>query len=96
MGEIPLYFYIPRERFFDGWIRKIQKHKEESDRSRIFKKARGKEWRKEKEEIFTFTEFLTLMCSALVGNTLGLLPSCRPPSGEPTHMGTSLTTLNCH
>ncbi len=26
----------------------------------------------------------------------GLLASCDPPSGEPTHMGTCLTTLNCY
>jgi hypothetical protein len=25
----------------------------------------------------------------------GLPPLCNPPSGEPTHMGTSPTTLNC-
>jgi hypothetical protein len=37
-----------------GWIRKIQKHKEERDGTGIKKKkkTRRKEWRKEKEEIF--------------------------------------------
>ncbi len=50
----------------------------------------------EKEEIFTLVEVLILRCSPLVGKTLGLLPLCDPPSREPTHMGTSPTTLNCH
>jgi hypothetical protein len=60
VGEIPLYFYVPafpRKDFLMGWIRKIQKHKEERDRSGKFKKTRRKEWRKEKEEIFTTWTF---------------------------------------
>jgi hypothetical protein len=42
------------------------------------------QWRKEKQEIFTFLEVLILMCSASVRHQ-GLPPSCNPPSGEPTH-----------
>jgi len=34
-----------------------------------------------------------LVCSPYVENALELPPSCNPPLGEPTHMGTSLTTL---
>jgi len=51
-GDPPIFlgFYVPMERFLMGWIRKLQKHKE-SDRSGNFLKTRGKEWRKEKEEI---------------------------------------------
>jgi hypothetical protein len=81
---------FPWKDFLLGWIRKIQKHKEERDRSGKFKKTRRKEWRKEKEEIFMYVE--VLMCFPSVGNTLGVPPSCDPPSGEPTHMGTSPTT----
>jgi hypothetical protein len=54
--KIPLYFYVPMlpwKDFLMRWIRKIQKHKEEMARSGKFKKPRRKEWRKEKEEIFT-------------------------------------------
>jgi hypothetical protein len=32
------------------WIRKIQKHKQEMERSGKFKKTRRKEWMKEKEK----------------------------------------------
>jgi hypothetical protein len=49
-----------------GQIRKIQKHKEERDRSGKFKKTRRKEWRKEKEEIITYIEVPILMCSPSV------------------------------
>jgi hypothetical protein len=95
-GRSPYISPFPWKDFLMRRIRKIEKHKEERDRSGKFKKARWKEWRKEKEEILTFVEFLVLMCSASVGNTVGLLRSCHPPSGEPTHMGTFHTILNCH
>jgi hypothetical protein len=55
--EIRLYFYIPMfpwKDFWMRWIKKVQKHKEERDRSGKFKKTRRKEWSKEKEEIFTY------------------------------------------
>ncbi len=51
MGEIPSC-YIPMflwKDFLMGWIRKIQNHKEERDRSGKFKKTRRKEQRKEKK-----------------------------------------------
>jgi hypothetical protein len=54
VGKIPPDFYIlmfPWKDFLMGLIRKIQKHKEERDRSEKFRKTRRKEWRKEKEEI---------------------------------------------
>jgi hypothetical protein len=88
VGEIPLYFYVPMKRFFDetdqddsktqggkGQIRKIQK--------------KGKEWRKEKEEIFTDVEVPILVCSPSARNALVLPPSCNLPLGELTRMGTS-------
>jgi hypothetical protein len=81
--------------FFDGMDQrkfKIQKHKEERDTPGKFKKTRRKEWRREKEEIFKYMEVPILMCSPLVGNTLGLVPLWDHPSGEPTGMGTSPTT----
>jgi hypothetical protein len=59
VGEIRLYFYIPKfpwRDFLMRRIQKVQKHKEESHRSGKFKKTRRKDWRKEKEEIFTYLE----------------------------------------
>jgi hypothetical protein len=53
-----------------GWIRKIQKHREERDRSGKFKKTRRKEWRKENEEIFMYMEVPILVCSLSFGNAL--------------------------
>jgi hypothetical protein len=78
-------FPCSHEKIF-WWDRsgKFKKHKE------IFlKKTRRKEWRKEKEEISMYVEVPILVCSPWVGNTLGLPPSCNPPSGEPTSMGTT-------
>jgi hypothetical protein len=50
---LPLYFYIPMfpwKDFLMGWIRKIQKHKEERDRSGIFfKNQEGKSGGKKKK-----------------------------------------------
>ncbi len=107
MREIPLYFYVPIfpwKRFFDGTdqensktllmgqIRKIQKHKEERDRSGKFEKTRRKERRKEKEEIVAYMEVPILMCSPSVEKHPH---ATLPPSGECTHVGTStITTFN--
>jgi len=66
-----------------GRIRNIQKHKEERDRSGKFQKKRWKEWRKQKENIFTFVEVLILMCSAWVGNTKGYHPCATLPQENP-------------
>jgi hypothetical protein len=74
-----------------GRIKKIQKHKEERDKLRKFKKTRRKEWRK-KKEIFTYVEVPILVCSPSVENALKIPPLCDPPSGKPTHTGTSTTT----
>ncbi len=84
LGEILLYFYVPMfswKDFLMGQIKKIQKHKEERDRSGKFKKEKEKkEWRKEKEEIFTYAKGTIHVGSPLGGNALGLPPSCDPPS----------------
>ncbi len=81
------------ERFFDGTDQENSKTKGGKGQiKRIQKKQEGKEWRKEKEEIFMYVEVPILMCFPLVRNALGLPASCDPPSGEPTHMGTSPTT----
>jgi hypothetical protein len=85
---LPLYFYIPMfpwKDFLMGWIRKIQKHKEErtdqknsktqggKGQIRKFQKNQeGKNWRKEKEEIFTYMEVPIVMC---------VLNRLRTPSG---------------
>jgi hypothetical protein len=74
------------ERFFDGTDQENSKNKEG--------KYGGK---KKKSSFFLFLKISfykygvsILLCS--LRNTLGLLPLCDPPSQEPTHMGTSLTT----
>jgi hypothetical protein len=63
---------FPWKEFLIGQKRKIQKHKEERDRSGKFKKTRRKEWRKEKEKNFTYME-VPLLYSPMVGDALGLL-----------------------
>jgi hypothetical protein len=50
-----------------GQFRKIQKNR------------KGKEWRKEKEEIFTDVEVPILVCSPSAGNALLLPPACNLP-----------------
>jgi hypothetical protein len=53
-------------------IRRIKKHEEGRVRSGNSKnKTRRKEWKKEKEETFTYVEVPILMCSPWVGNMLG-------------------------
>jgi hypothetical protein len=82
VGEIPLYFYVPVfpwKDFSMGWIRKIKKNKNERMEER-----KGRD--------FYNLEVPILVCSPSIGNALWLPPSCDPPSGEPTHMGTSPTT----
>jgi hypothetical protein len=65
---------FPWKDFLMGWITKIEKHKEEMDKSEKFKKTRRKEWRKEKEEIVKYVEIPILVCSPLVRNALRLPP----------------------
>jgi hypothetical protein len=90
--DLNIFFMFPWKDFLKGRIRKFQKRKEERDRSgKNSKKTRRKEWRKEKEENFFFPicggSHSRVLCSPLVGNTLRLVPSCNPPSREPTCMG---------
>ncbi len=91
-GDPTMFPMFPWKDFLMGWITKIEKQKEEMDKSEKFKKTRRKEWRKEKEEIVKYVEIPILVCSPLVRNALRLPPWCDPPSGEPTCMGTSSTT----
>jgi hypothetical protein len=83
IGETPYISTFPWKDFLMGRIKKIQNHKEERHRSGKLKKTRWKEWRKEKEEIFTFMEVLILICSALVGNTKGYHPCATFPQENP-------------
>jgi hypothetical protein len=62
------------EQFLMGRIRKIQKHKEEGDKSGKFKKTRRKKLRKEREEIFAYVEVPILVCLPLVGDARGYHP----------------------
>jgi hypothetical protein len=78
VGEILLYFYVPMfswKDFLDGTDQENSKTQGGKGQIRkIQKRKRKKEWRKEKEEIFT--EGPIQVGSPLVGNALGLLPSC--------------------
>jgi len=83
VGEIRLYFYIPKfpwKDFLMRRIQKVQKH-EESDRAGNFKKTRRKDWRKEKEELVQTLRFPVY--SPSVGNALRLLPLCDLPQENP-------------
>jgi hypothetical protein len=60
-------------------IKKVQKHKEERDRSGKNLKTRRKEWKKEKEEIFTYLQVPKLVYSPSVRNALRLPPFCDLP-----------------
>jgi hypothetical protein len=78
--SIFLHSHVLMKRFFDGQIRKIKKNKKET-----------MEERKRRDFVMDL-EVPTLVCSPSVGNGLRLLPSYDPPSGQPTHMGTSPTS----
>jgi hypothetical protein len=89
-GEIPLYFYVPVfpwKSFFDGMDQ--ENLKTQGGKGQIRKIQNNKKERMEegKRRDFYNLEDPILVCSPLIGNTLWL-----PPSGEPTHMGTSPTT----
>jgi hypothetical protein len=93
-GGDPPIFLCSHRKFLDGTDNKNSKTQGGMGQIRIiFLKTRRKEWMKEKEETFTYVEVPILVCSPSVGNALGLPPLCDPPAGEPTHMGTSPTTL---
>jgi len=97
-GAILLYFYVPMfpwKDFLMGQIRKIQKHKEERDRSAKILKQEGKNGGKKRRDFDagTFPYSCVLHQSGKPERkALGLPPSCNPPSGEPIRMGTSPTT----
>jgi hypothetical protein len=74
---------FPWKDFSMRWIKKVQIHKEERDRSGKFNKRRRKERRKEKEEIFTYLEVPILVYSPSVRNALRLPPSCNLPHENP-------------
>jgi hypothetical protein len=88
---------FPWKDFLMGQIRKIQKQKggKGTDQENS-KKQQGKNGGKKKKRFFNVhggSQVPILVCSPMVENTLGPMPSCDPPpSGEPTHMGTSPTT----
>jgi hypothetical protein len=92
--------HVPMKRFF-WWdrSRKFKNTRPKGTEQENSKKQEGKNGRKKKKRFYfyffkTFVEVPILVCSPSVGNALRLLPSCNPPSGEPTHTGTSPTT--CH
>jgi hypothetical protein len=81
VGEIPLYVYVLIERFFDG-----------TDKENSKTRGKGNNGGKKKKRFFTYGEDPILVYSLSVRNALGPALLCDPPSGGPTHMGTSPTT----
>jgi hypothetical protein len=81
----------PWKYFLMGWMRKIQKHKEERDRSRKFIKIKRKQWKGKKRFLCTW-RFPYLCVFHWSKMPSSYLPSCDLPSSKPTCMGTSPTT----
>ncbi len=76
-----LYFHVPIEKKLMGKItKKITKNKK-------------KRMEERKRRDFYIRGGSILMCYPSVGNIAGLLPSCDPPSGEPTRVETSPIAL---
>jgi len=76
------------ERFFDAMNQEISQI--QGEKGQIRKKTRRKECRKEKQEILFLKRMWRFPYSCVL-HRLGT-PSCNPPSGEHTCVGTSLTT----
>jgi hypothetical protein len=79
-----------------GWNREIQNTRRKQTDEENSKEQEAKNGGKKKKRFLillnSYVDFRIREGSPSVGNTLGLPPSCDPPSGEPTHMGTSPTT----
>jgi len=75
VGEIPLYFYVPMERFFDGTHQENSKTQGGKGQIRKIKEKKERK-RKEKGEIFPFVEVPILKCS--------------PEGGSHSHKGGNL------
>jgi len=95
--------------FLMGWITKIQKHKEERNRSgKNFKrKRRGKNGGKKKKKYFLLRTWRFPYSCVLhqSGTPFGLPPSCNPPLWEPPlqpkaypyiHPFNTVCHLRCH
>jgi len=94
--RFPYISTLPWKEFLMGQIRKIQKHKEERHRSGKFEKNNMERMEERKRRDFYIHGGSPTHVFCIGRQHQGLRPSCDPPSGEPTHMRTSPTTLNCH
>jgi hypothetical protein len=74
-----------------GRIRKLKNTRRKGTNQENSRKQEGNNGGK-KEEICAYMEVPILVCLPLLGDALRLPHLCDPPSGEPTHMGISLTT----
>jgi hypothetical protein len=87
-------FPCSQERFFDGTDQENSKttRRKGTDQENL-KKQEGKNGGKKKKRFPCTWRFpYSGVPIHMDGNALGLLPSCNPPSGEPTSMGTFPTT----
>jgi hypothetical protein len=91
----PLYFYFPMERFFDGTDQENSKPQGRKAQIRKMKKNKMErmEERKRRDFYIHGGSHTHLFCIGWQHQRLP--PLCNRPSGEPTHMGTSPTSLNC-
>jgi len=84
------------ERFFDGTDQEYSKT--QGRKGQIWKIPKKKMERMEetKRKYFYIRGGSHTHVFCMGREHQGLPPLCNPPSGEPTDMGTSPTTLNCH
>jgi len=87
-----LHSFVPMERFFNGMDQENSKTQGGKGQIRKIQKNKKERMEERKRRDFYNLEVPILVCSPLMRNALWLPPSCDPPSGEPTHMGNSLTT----
>ncbi len=93
MEEIPLYFYFPMERIFDGTDQENSKTQGREAQIRKIQKNNMERMEERKRRDFYIRGGSPTHVFCISRQHQGLRPSCNPPSGEPTHMRTSPTTL---
>jgi hypothetical protein len=91
VGETPYISTFSWKGFLLGWIRKIQKHKEERDRSGKFKKTM--EERKTRDFYIPGGSHTHVFC---IGQTTRATALVRPSLRRTHSYGNLPTTLNCH
>jgi hypothetical protein len=84
VGEIPLYFYLPMERIFDGMEKENSKHKEERDKSEKIKKNK-KERMEERKRTDFYVLGGSLTCVFSIGRGCPRAAALVQPSLRRTH-----------